>query len=192
MTIALDEEWDTHISAALFAYRTLQNNTTRHEPFFLTYGREARLPIELQFETTLTTEIDIEEQLLKRIFNLINYLPEYVNKAKHNINLTQERSKERYDRRLRKIESFEIGDKVLIYNMKRHAEHGNKFKSQWKEEWYYIHETYQNGAYKLRNRQGQLLKKTFNGVQLKLYHERQNLFEPEVVIEYVDPPTILN
>ena len=80
---------------------------------------------------------------------MINYLPEHVNKTKHNINLTQERSKERYDRRLRKIESFEIGDKVLIYNMKRHAEHGNKFKSQWKEEWYYIHETYQNGAYKL-------------------------------------------
>ena len=37
LTINLEEEWDKHIPAALFAYRTLQNNTTRHEPFFLTY-----------------------------------------------------------------------------------------------------------------------------------------------------------
>ena len=55
--------------------------------------------------------------------------------------------------------------------MKRHVEHGNKFKSQWKEEWYYIHETYQNGAYRLRNQQGQLLKKSINGIQLKTFHE---------------------
>jgi hypothetical protein len=156
----------------------------------LTYGREVRLPIELQFETKLEKEVAIEEQLLDRIFTLINYLPEQINNAKQNINLSQEKSKERHDRKLRKIEQFEIGDKVLIYNMKHHAEHGNKFKSQWHEEWYYIHETYQNGAYKLRNQQGQLRKKTFNGAQLKLFHERQPLFEPEVVIEYVDPLSI--
>ena len=69
--------------------------------------------------------------------------------------------------------------------MKHHVEHENKFKPQWHKEWYYIHDTYQNGAYKLRNQQGQLLKKTFNSVQLKMFHER-SLFEPQVVIEYVD------
>jgi len=181
----LNEEWDNHISAALFAYRTLQNNTTRHEPFFLTYGREVRLPIELQFETKFEKEVNIEEQLLNRIFTLIDYLPEQISIAKQNINYSQEKSKERHDRKLRKIEQFEIGDKVLIYNMKHHAEHGNKFKPQWHKEWYYIHDTYQNGAYKLRNQQEQLLKKTFNSVQLKMFHER-SLFEPQVVIKYVD------
>ena len=67
--------------------------------------------------------------------------------------------------------------------MKRHAEHGNKFKPQWSTEWYYIHDTYQNGAYKIRSQTGQLLKKTFNAMQLKIYHERKPLFEPEVVID---------
>ena len=139
----------------------------------------------------LEKEVKIEEQLLDRTFTLINYLPERINDAKRNINFSQERSKEQHDRKLRKIQQFEIGNKVLIYNMKRHVEHGNKFKSQWKEEWHYIHETYQNGAYKLQNQQGQLLKKTFNGAQLKLYHERQTLFEPKIVIEYIDPLQIL-
>jgi len=115
----------------------------------LIYGREVRLPIELQFETRFEKEVDIEEQLLDRIFALINYLPEQISIAKQNINYSQEKSKERHDRKLRKIEQFEIGDKVLIYNMKHHAEHGNKFKPQWHKEWYYIHDTYQNGAYKL-------------------------------------------
>jgi len=49
-----------NIPAALFDYRTLQNNITKHEPFFLTYGREARLPIELQFTTFDETLIGIE------------------------------------------------------------------------------------------------------------------------------------
>ena len=88
----------------------------------------------MKFETTLEKEVKIEEQLLNRIFTLINYLPEQVIDAKKNINLSQEKSKERHDRKLRKVQQFEIGDKVLVYNMKRHAEHGNKFKSQWKEE----------------------------------------------------------
>jgi len=72
----------------------LQNNTTRHESFFLIYGREVRLPIELQFETKFEKEVDIEEQLLDRIFALINYLPEQISVAKQNINYSQEKSKE--------------------------------------------------------------------------------------------------
>jgi len=96
----------------------------------LTYEREVRLPIELQFETRFEKEVDIEEQLLDRIFALINYLPEQISITKQNINYLQKKSKEQYDRKLRKIKQFEIGDKVLIYNMKHHAEHGNKFKSQ--------------------------------------------------------------
>jgi len=33
-----DEDWDIHISAVLFAYRTKRHSTTGYTPFELTYG----------------------------------------------------------------------------------------------------------------------------------------------------------
>jgi hypothetical protein len=55
------------------------NSTTRHEPFYLTYGREAIFPVELQIPT-YPTEINSEEQreelLLKRVYELIGNLPD--------------------------------------------------------------------------------------------------------------------
>ena len=190
--IEFQEEWDTNIPAALFAYRTLQNSTTKHEPFFLTYGREARIPIELQFTTFEETPIEIEEQLLNRIYKLVEHLPDQIHNATTSIHQSQERSKERYDSKLPKVEYYEIGDKVLLYDMKQHVKHGDKFKSQWYSEWFYIHETFSNGTYKLRNQQGQVLKKKFHSNQLKIFHERQPLFKPEVVIDLIEPPFINN
>ena len=39
-------EWDKYISPVLFAYRTSKQSTTKITPFYLTYGREAKLPID--------------------------------------------------------------------------------------------------------------------------------------------------
>src|ERR1043166_4308971 len=41
-----ESHWDEHIHEVLFGYRTNKQNTTKMTPFYLTYGREARLPID--------------------------------------------------------------------------------------------------------------------------------------------------
>ena len=64
LTIAHEQEWDTFIPAALFAYRTNQNATTKHEPFFLTYEQNARLPIELKIPVILEKDSTEEKKLL--------------------------------------------------------------------------------------------------------------------------------
>ena len=64
------DDWDSYISTALFAYRTKRHNITRHEPFFLMYGREVViLPIEFKVATNeiLSAENDLHEDLLKRV-----------------------------------------------------------------------------------------------------------------------------
>ena len=50
-SIERKEDWDLFLPSALFAYRTIRQNTTRYEPFYLTYGRDAVLPIELEILT---------------------------------------------------------------------------------------------------------------------------------------------
>ena len=81
------------------------------------------------------------------------------------------------------MKEFQIGDKVLLYNMKQHTTHGNKFQSQWKPKWYYIYDSLKNGTYWLRNQQDQLVKQPINEKQLKQYHNHQDYFEPIVIIE---------
>jgi hypothetical protein len=55
-------DWDEYLPYALFAYRTMRQNTTRYEPFYLTYGRFARTPIDLQLQ--LNNEQLSEEEIV--------------------------------------------------------------------------------------------------------------------------------
>jgi transposase InsO family protein len=63
------DDWDIYLSSALFAYRTKKHNTTRHEPFYLIYGRDAILPVEFAVETAHVelSETDFQEDLHNRI-----------------------------------------------------------------------------------------------------------------------------
>jgi len=79
----------------------------------------------------------------------VEHLPNQIRNATISIHLSQEKSKKRRNSKLSKVEYYEIGDKVLLYDMKQHAKHGDKFQSQWYSEWFYIHETFTNGTYKL-------------------------------------------
>ena len=42
------DDWDEHIDAILFSYRTSIHASTKFTPFYLMCGREALLPVELQ------------------------------------------------------------------------------------------------------------------------------------------------
>ena len=41
------EDWDEHIDAVLFSYRTSIHASTKYTPFFFMYGRDAILPLQL-------------------------------------------------------------------------------------------------------------------------------------------------
>ncbi|GET03434.1 DDE-type integrase/transposase/recombinase [Rhizophagus clarus] len=55
-------DWNLYVSTALFAYRTRKHNTTRHEPFYLMYGRKTILPIEFKVATSAMLNIGNDEQ----------------------------------------------------------------------------------------------------------------------------------
>ena len=183
LTIAHEQEWDTLIPAALFAYRTNQNSTTKHEPFFLTYGRTVRLPIELKIPIYLEINSTEEEKLLQRIYHIIDQLPQQIIEAQQNIEDRQLQYTQRYNDKIQKETIFKIGNKVLLFNMKQYSIIGDKFQPTWSNEWYYIHSYVGYNSYKLWNQNGKILKHSINGRQLKHYHDRQDYFEPQIIIE---------
>ena len=52
-----ENQWDIFLFATLMAYRTTVHSTTKYTPFFLTHGREATMPIEVE-EAYLEEEIN--------------------------------------------------------------------------------------------------------------------------------------
>src|SRR6266487_4452666 len=105
-----ENQWDEHIEQVLFAYRTTKHATTKRTPFFMTYGREAILPID---EIEIQENISEKESILKRTYDIIN-LTEEREKARSNIRKSQEKQKERYDNRIGEEIILKIGDKVLL------------------------------------------------------------------------------
>src|SRR6266542_93929 len=61
------ENWDEYISLTLFAYRTKINKSTQFTPFYLTYGRKAKLPFD---DDDNETEITLNDRIKEMSVNL--------------------------------------------------------------------------------------------------------------------------
>src|SRR3954465_8022490 len=96
-----NNDWDLYIAPTLFAYRTTKHSTTKIEPFFLVYGRSARLPID---------EIQTEDENAEkdRLLTLIDHVPLVRNKAKQQVSQLQTKQKDRHDNIVTQPHQFQI------------------------------------------------------------------------------------
>ena len=76
------KNWDEFIAPTLFTYRISKYNLTKIDPFYLTYERKAKLPIDEKSKTT-----NIQE----RIEEILEVISEERNKAKLNIIKSQKK-----------------------------------------------------------------------------------------------------
>ena len=164
------DDWDLYLSSVLFAYRTKRHSTTRHEPFYLMYGRDAVLPIEFAVPTVQSecAPDDFQDDLFKRIHTLTGKVIGDRLQTQDKIHKAQQQQKQRHDEDLKEIQ-FKIGDLVLLYQSKLRGK--QKFQERWKGP-YYVHEVLGNGAYKLRTIEGNILKVPVNAERLKVYQPR--------------------
>jgi hypothetical protein len=162
------DTWDTFLNAALFAYRTVQNSTTKYTPFKLLYGREAVLPIDLQGNEQDDNKVP-EESLQQHIGYITEDLQNLRLNARDNIEKAQEKQRKYHDQKVKPIK-FNIGDKVLLYELAKAKVHGDKFREKWTGP-YYIHDIMAPGAYKLRTMDDKVLRRVINTDRLKRYFE---------------------
>src|SRR5947209_1885106 len=164
-----ENQWDEHIEQVLIAYRTTKHATTKRTPFFMTYGREATLPID---EIEIQENISEKESILKRTYDIIN-LTEEREEARSNVGKSQEKQKKRYDNRIGEETILKIEDKVLLKDAAKEKQWSGKLASKWKGP-YYIHKEIGKGAYKLRTLDGKVLKTSHNVKHVKKYYDTAN------------------
>ena len=167
------DDWDEHLESVLFSYRTSVHATTKYTPFFLMYGREAVLPIQLH-----TSNVDnghaipeIESEAQRHAARLDTIRTETFMKVASNIENAQAKQKLYYDRKHAKAE-FKLGSPVLLRNMRKLSRKGGKMDDEWIGP-FTIAEVCDKGLYLLKNEHGKVLKKLYNSIQLKTYEERQ-------------------
>ncbi|GJS11571.1 reverse transcriptase domain-containing protein [Tanacetum coccineum] len=152
------------ISHVLWAHRTMVKSSNGETPFSLTYGTEAVIPAEIGMPTFRTAEVDINKNNEALEINL-----ELLEGKREQAAIREAKSKrqiEKYYKTKVRNTSFKPGDLVYRSNEASHAEDIRKLGPKW-EGPYEVTEALGKGAYKLRDRDGNQLQRTWNVSNLK-------------------------
>ncbi|MES9879749.1 MAG: DDE-type integrase/transposase/recombinase, partial [Sedimenticola sp.] len=126
-------DWTAHITPLVHAYNSTRHDTTGQSPFFLMFGREPRLPVDLAFG--LNPKEDTSANTSKYAEDLRNRFRSSYDKARKTIQTSQDKQKKSYDYRIRGAH-LHPGDRVLVKVMAFEGRH--KLVDKWSEDVYTI------------------------------------------------------
>ena len=121
------QNWDRFISAALFAYREIPNETTGISPYELVFGRKVRGPMTILKNIFTNKDVDDNQKpVYEYLIDLKNRLKIVTETAIAHASIKQCQAKAYYDKSA-KDKDIQEGDHVLILKPKK----GNKLMLQW-------------------------------------------------------------
>eukprot|EP00731_Ephydatia_muelleri_P022608 Em0015g191a len=168
--------WDQFLDAILFSYRVSCQDSTKHSPFYLVYGRQPRLPIEFTMKCPGASErCDKPEDGLQQTIIECNIktMVDVRKKALENMK-AQGRQKVYYDQvHCKDREKYKVGTLVLLKNSKKLSKKGSKMEPNWTGP-YLIHEVLSKGTYRLSkpNPPFQVLAQKYNMTRLKIFYQK--------------------
>ena len=127
----MKSDWKSHIPALVHAYNSMPQETTGYSPYFLMFGREPRLPVDVAFGLDTgnrTSKTRYIEELRGRLQKSYDLAIKSSAKAK-------DRQKQHYDLRTRGAR-IEEGDRVLVKIVAFDGKH--KIADRWEEDPYIV------------------------------------------------------
>ncbi|GJV08231.1 reverse transcriptase domain-containing protein [Tanacetum coccineum] len=159
-----NKNWLEEISHVLWAHRTMIKSSNGDTPFSLTYGTEAVIPAEIGMPTFRTAEVNVAENDEALEINL-----ELLEEKREQAAIREAKSKRQmekyYNTKVRNA-SFKMGDLVYRSNEASHVEDTGKLGPKW-EGAYEVTEALGKVSYKLKDRNGRELPRTWNVCNLK-------------------------
>lgn len=119
-------KWSQHIGHLVHAYNCTSNEATGFSPYYLMFGREARLPVDLCFGTS--SDDTQQETYLKYVTEMRKELKAAYELAESIAAKQNEGNKRRYDQKIR-CSQLLPGDRVLIRNLGLQGKH--KLADRW-------------------------------------------------------------
>ena len=151
----------------------------------LVYGLSGRLPIDLEWQLPETP--DQPKDLVQRAAQILNKLEPDRLSTSDNIKRAQAKQKRNHDDKI-EPRVWKKDDRVMLLRSHRLTAHDAKLESKWNGP-FTVHEVLRPGVYKLRTDDNQLVRRTVNGDQLKLYKQLEPDDGPTVYIDSEQPNT---
>ena len=104
-------DWEKFLQPVCLAYNTSLHPTTGYTPFFLMFGRKARLPVDVAYGTSLPTPTSMD----KYARDLQQSLREAYQRVRQQMGSQQERQKDFYDQKVHGL-PFSKGELVWLYS----------------------------------------------------------------------------
>ncbi|XP_052462953.1 uncharacterized protein LOC128020214 [Carassius gibelio] len=120
------QNWSQQIPYLLHAYNSTKNDATGYSPYFLMFGREARLPVDICFGTSADGMDDVSHS--QYISNMKKDLKREYQLVMGEAEKVHQRNKRSYDKRV-SFQSLNSGDRVLIKNLGLKGKH--KLQPRW-------------------------------------------------------------
>lgn len=120
--------WSEQVPHVVHAYNSTKSDATGYSPYYLMYGREARLPVDVCFGTN--PDSCDEKSHSRYVSNLKEDLRQAYKLAAAVADKTHQRNKRAYDSRVGS-QALESGDRVLVKNLGLQGKH--KLQSRWKD-----------------------------------------------------------
>ncbi len=127
------QQWSRHIGHLVHVYNCSLNEATGYSPYFLMFGREARLPIDLSFG--VSSDGTSTKSYQRFVKTLQQELKSAYELAEENAGKKNAGNKRRYDQRLH-YSHLVPGDRVLIRNLGLQGKH--KLADRWSTEPYVV------------------------------------------------------
>ena len=112
MSVPLDVDWDDFIPLILFAHRTSVLEAIGDSPFYVLYGREPRLPVDVKY--LRLNSHNMSSSVLEHRKRVVEKVEMAQNLARENLQRSQQKMKDYYDRNVREP-VFEVGQRVWVY-----------------------------------------------------------------------------
>ena len=125
--------WPQHVSTLTHAYNCTRSNATGFSPYFLMYGRQPLLPIDIEFGVFTPDVMGVATQ--KYVQMLKHRLEWGYNKAREISAKEAIRSKRRFDQKIR-CSKLDIGDIVLVRQKGFTGKH--KVADRWEKDYYEV------------------------------------------------------
>ena len=123
--------WKNHLPKLAFAYNSCVQKTTGFSPFFLMFGRESKLPVDTMFGLD---EGDVKRKSHRQfVDDWKTAMEQAYALANENIANAADYNKMQYDRKVHGAE-LQVGDQVLIRNMRERGEGTGKLVSHWERQ----------------------------------------------------------
>ena len=133
LPVELKQNCQDHVNTLVHAYNCMESTATKYSPYYLMFGREPNLPIDIEFgvrtpDLIATSTQNYVEKLEKRLAWAFKKAQEVNEKEK-------KRNKRNYDKKVR-CSRLEIGDRVLVRQKAFKGKH--KIQDKWEDYTYIV------------------------------------------------------